>query len=61
MPKRTMTTCEICGKEYKTDLQCADYGLVRLDGEGNTQIEFDACPDCLSKVVDAIRSLFLRK
>lgn len=60
MKKRTTTICNICGKEYETKMQYADYGLVKLDGKGDTQIEFDACKDCLPKVVDAIKVLLTR-
>lgn len=39
--------CHICGKPLRCDCYYADYGLVKLDGQGHTQIEFDVCPKCL--------------
>lgn len=47
--------CHVCGKPLSCDCYHSDYGLVKLDGKGNTLIEFDACGDCLSKIVDSIR------
>jgi len=49
--------CHICGKPLRCDCYYADYGLVKLDGQGHTQIEFDACPECLGRVVSQIRGM----
>lgn len=50
--------CHICGKPLRCDCYYADYGLVKLDGQGHTHIEFDACPECLERVVSGIRVMF---
>lgn len=52
--------CSVCGKPLTCDCYYSDYGLVKLDGQGHTRIEFDACPECLDKVVEAIKQT-LRK
>lgn len=46
--------CHVCGKPMTCDCYYSDYGLVKLDGQGHTRIEFDACPDCLGKVITTI-------
>lgn len=43
--------CHVCGKPLTCDCYYAYYGLVKLDGCGHTYIEFDACSDCLNKVL----------
>lgn len=50
--------CSVCGKSLTCDCYYSDYGLVKLDGQGHTRIEFDACPECLSKVIDGIKKMF---
>lgn len=47
--------CHICGKPLRCNCYYADYGLVKLDGQGHTQIEFDACPEYLGWVVSEIK------
>ncbi len=50
--------CSVCGKMLMCDCYYSDYGLVKLDGRGHTYIEFDACPDCLNKVIEGIKQTF---
>ncbi len=51
--------CHVCGKPLTCDCYYADYGLVKLDGCGHTYIEFDACPDCLNKVLVAMKQALI--
>lgn len=51
--------CHVCGKPLTCDCYYADYGLVKLDGCGHTYIEFDACPDCLNKVLVAMKQVLI--
>ena len=53
--------CHICGKPLRCDCYYADYGLVKLDGQGHTQIEFDACPKCLEQVVFKVKEMLKAK
>lgn len=46
--------CHVCGKEITCDCVISDYGLAKLDGLDKTYVEFDACPDCLGKIVSVI-------
>ena len=53
--------CHICGRPLRCDCYYADYGLVKLDGQGHTQIEFDACPKCLEQVVFKVKEMLKAK
>ena len=53
--------CHVCGKPLTCDCYYADYGLVKLDGCGHTYIEFDACPDCLNKVLVAMKQALIKE
>lgn len=53
--------CHICGNPLRCDCYYADYGLVKLDGQGHTQIEFDACPKCLEQVVSKVKEMLKAK
>lgn len=50
--------CHVCGKPLTCDCYYSDYGLVKLDGRGHTYIEFDACHDCLTKIVETVKGTF---
>lgn len=60
MGMRFTRTCKVCGKEVDTNCCYNEYGLVRLDDSDEAFVEFDACPDCLSKIVDAIKTLLTK-
>lgn len=47
-------TCNFCGKELTCKCFYHDYGIACLDSSGRTYSEFDACPDCLLKIVDVV-------
>lgn len=60
METRFKRTCKVCGKEVETDTHYFEYALVRTDNSGETFVEFDACPNCLNKIVDAISTLLTK-
>lgn len=49
--------CSFCGKVTECDCHYSDFGLVKLDNTGKGYTFFDACPECLQKVVNTIDSL----
>lgn len=48
--------CDFCGKEIRSiNIIGPEYAVVRLDNHGETFSEFDACPECLSKICEEIQ------
>lgn len=58
MIKKEIRQCSFCGKPIKCDCWYADYGIVKLDNSGETPVEFDACEECLEKIVKTVKDLF---
>ncbi len=56
MARDHIRKCNVCGKPVEVDCWYSDYGLVKLDNSGTTYIEFDACPECLKKIVGLIKN-----
>ena len=53
--------CDFCGKPLECDMILKDYGIVKLDGSGDTIIEFDACEECLAALKTKIKSMFSKE
>lgn len=54
-PYREKRSCSFCGKIVPCACLYSDFGLVKLDNSGRTYLEFDACQDCLEKVLNKVR------
>lgn len=57
------TSCDFCGKSIDVMVKTLNgYDFVLANSVDRREVfaAFDACPDCLQKVVEAIDSMFLR-
>lgn len=55
------THCEMCGKEFASDLYYRDYCITRMDGKGDTKLEFDICEECLPKLIEIVERVLEHK
>lgn len=51
-------TCAFCGKPIVPMCWYSDYGIISLHASGKAYLEFDACEECLNKVLDTVKNLF---
>lgn len=56
--KRQICACDFCGKAIKDPISQfggADYGLIPFNNSGEVYVDFDACDECLKKIISNIQ------
>lgn len=58
MDIRKTRKCSFCGRPILCKCWFSDYGIVKLNVSGEMLVGFDACEECLEKIVKTVKDLF---